>query len=300
MTLTGLSVVEVAVGASELGLGHAGGVPGWVFAELGATVTRVVGTSTPDIDADVPWGRVWHRRKRVVVTDDPAGILALLGDADVAFVYGSEAVVEERGLGREAVLAATPNLIYARCHGDHALLVEAGSGFCRQLAAHRKGPMLVDARATTAGTALLLTVSTLALLRRRAITGAGGWTETSLYDGMLATLGCMIGRSERAAPKIEQYWREGSFFPNFLYRCGDGELIQVWFGGKGMYAAIIDVLGDEPSEDGYYAEQTNGGLQARAERWKSIFPTRPRAEWVDLIRAAGVACEEVLGPGEAL
>jgi len=44
----------------------------------------------------------------------------------------------------------------------------------------------------------------LALLLRRARTGAGGWAETSLYDGMLATLGCMIGRSERAAPEIEE------------------------------------------------------------------------------------------------
>ena len=44
------------------------------------------------------------------------------------------------------------------------------------------------------------------------------------------------GRSERAAPEIESYWEKGSTFPNFLYRCGDGELIQVWFGGKGMVA----------------------------------------------------------------
>ena len=47
----------------------------------------------------------------------------------------------------------------------------------------------------------------------------------------------MIGRSERAAPEIEGYWEKGSTFPNFLYRCADGELIQVWFGGKGMYGS---------------------------------------------------------------
>jgi len=33
---------------------------------------------------------------------------------------------------------------------------------------------------------------------QREETGKGGWAETSLYDGMLSTLGCMIGRSERA------------------------------------------------------------------------------------------------------
>ena len=46
----GLSVVEVAIGVSDLGLGMAGGVPGMMLADLGADVTRVVGTSRPAID----------------------------------------------------------------------------------------------------------------------------------------------------------------------------------------------------------------------------------------------------------
>jgi len=140
----------------------------------------------------------------------------------------------------------------------------------------------------------------LALLGRRARTGAGGWAETSLYDGMLATLGCMIGRSERAAPEIEGYWEKGSTFPNFLYRCADGELIQVWFGGKGMYGKLIEVLGDEPSVAGYYSDQMTGKLGVRAARWRSFFATRPRADWIRLLRSAGVACEPVLAPGELL
>jgi hypothetical protein len=113
---------------------------------------------------------------------------------------------------------------------------------------------------------------------------------------MLATLGCMIGRSERAAPEIEGYWEKGSTFPNFLYRCADGELIQVWFGGKGMYAKLIDVLGDEPSAAGYYSDQMTGKLGVRAARWTSFFATRTRADWIRLLQAAGVACEPVLAP----
>jgi crotonobetainyl-CoA:carnitine CoA-transferase CaiB-like acyl-CoA transferase len=307
--LDGIRVVEAAVGVSDLGLGHAGGVPGRLLADLGASVTRVVGPSPPPIDADVPWGRVWHRGKDVVRTDDRAELRQRLLGADVAFVYGPEASVEGRGLGWGDVCADNPALVYARCRpsrtatgevDDYALLVEARSGFCSQLAAHRDGPMLVDVRASTSGAAFLLTTSALALLRRRLLGGAGGWAEASLYDGLLATLGCMIGRSERAAPKIESYWAEGSFFPNFLYRCGDGELLQIWFGGKGMYDKVIEVLGDEPSTDGYYAEQMSGLLQARAKRWHDIFPTGPRDVWIERLRGAGVACEPVLAPGEAL
>jgi crotonobetainyl-CoA:carnitine CoA-transferase CaiB-like acyl-CoA transferase len=306
---TGLSVVEVMSDASELGLGLASGVPGMILADLGADVTRVVPAGPPGIDEHVEWGRAWHRGKRVVRTDDSNRIGAELAAADVALVYGSEAAVEQRGLGWRDAAAARPEIVYVRCRpswnatgaiADYGLLVEARSGFCTQLPGHRSGPTFVDVRATGSGAAFIMTASTLALLRRRAVTGAGGWAETSLYDGMLATLGCMIGRSERGGPGIETYWEKGSWFPNFLYRCSDGELIQVWFGGKGMYASLIEVLGDEPSAQGYYADQAAGLLNDRARRWRATFATRPRDEWIENLRAAGVACEPVLRPGEVL
>lgn len=302
--LAGLRVVEVAVGVTDLGLGLAGGVPGMVLADLGATVTRVVGTTAPAIDREITWCRVWHRDKHIVGTDDAEQIRRLLAGADVALVYGSAADVEDRGLGRDEVCGAHPGLVYARCApgaaGDFGLLVEARAGFCTQLAGHRDGPIFVDVRAAGAGGAFLLLASVLALLGRRARTGAGGWAETSLYDGVLATLGCMIGRSERAPEPVEGYWREGSTFPNFLYRCADGELVQVWFGGKGMYAKLLEVLGDEPSIEGYYADQTAGRLGERALRWRSFFACQPRDVWIERLRAVGVACEPVLSPGEAL
>jgi crotonobetainyl-CoA:carnitine CoA-transferase CaiB-like acyl-CoA transferase len=305
----GLTVVELAVGASDLGLGLAGGLPGRLLADLGASVVRLVAAQSPPIDADVPWGRVWHRDKKVAATDDRDEAFAVLREADVVLAYGPEELVEERGLGYREVSAVNPAVVYARCRpsragwgtvADYGLLVEARTGFCTQLAGHRPGPIFVDVRAPGMGTAALLTSSVLGLLYRRAATGRGGWAETSLYDGMLATLGCMIGRSQRAAPHIEGYWEKGSTFPNFLYRCADGELLQVWFGGKGMYDKLISVLGDEPSTEGYYSDQTTGKLGERARHWGSFFVTRPRAEWITLLRAVGVACEPVLGPGEIL
>jgi crotonobetainyl-CoA:carnitine CoA-transferase CaiB-like acyl-CoA transferase len=307
--LAGLTVVELAAGTSDLGLGAAGGVPGMLLADLGARVTRVTGTAPLPLDQDVTWRRAWHRDKQIAATDDRDTIFALLRDADVALAYGPEALVEGRGLGYLELRAANPALVYARCRPsrtcggtveDFGLLVEARAGFCTQLAGHRPGPVFVDARAPGIGAASVLVTSVLALLRRRARTGTGGWAETSLYDGMLATLGCMIGRSERAAPEIEGYWEKGSTFPNFLYRCADGELIQVWFGGKGMYASLIEVLGDEPSAGGYYSDQMTGRLGERAARWVSFFAAQPRDVWIARLRAAGVACEPVLGPGEIL
>jgi crotonobetainyl-CoA:carnitine CoA-transferase CaiB-like acyl-CoA transferase len=305
----GLRVVEVAVGVSDLGLGLAGGVPGMLLAELGAEVTRVVSAEPVEIDRGLSWSRVWHRHKHIVQTDDAAEVRRLLADADVALVYGPEELVEGRGLSWAALAEEHPSLVLVRCRPSHnatgpmpdfGLLVEARSGFCTQLEGHRPGPIFVDVRAPGSGAAFLMAASALALLHRRELTGEGGWAETSLYDGMLATLGCMIGRSEHGPADVEGYWRDGSTFPNFLYRCADGELIQVWFGGKGMYPKLLAVLGDEPSEQGYYADQVSGQLQARARRWNDLFRARTRDEWIALLRAEGVACEPVNGPGDAL
>ena len=305
----GLTVVEIARGTSDLGLGMAGGVPGMMFADLGATVLRVVDPEPAPIDRDVAWGRAWHRDKQVIPTADPQRMRQLLMAADVALVYGNEGLIEQQGLGCEEIARAHPRLIYARCRpsrtgrgapSDYGLLVEAHAGFCSQLQGHRPGPIFVDVRASGAGTSFLLMTSVLALLRRRALTGSGGWTESSLYDGMLATLGTMIGRSERAPPHVESYWAKGSTFPNFMYRCAEGELIQVWFGGKGMYEKLIQELGDEPSTAGYYAEQVSGLLNERAVRWRKLFEQQPRSVWMERLRAVGIACEPVLAPGDAL
>jgi crotonobetainyl-CoA:carnitine CoA-transferase CaiB-like acyl-CoA transferase len=305
----GLHVVELALGTSELGLGMAGGVPGMVLADLGAKVTRVIDPVGIAIDRDVVWGRAWHRDKQLVATDDVEQIRALLAAADVALVYGDETRIEQRGFGYAEIARAHPSLVYARVRPsrtgcgvvpDYGLLVEAHAGFCSQLQGHRPGPIFVDVRAPGAGTTFILLSSVLALLRRRALTQQGGWTETSLYDGMLATLGTMIGRAEHAPDHVESYWENGSTFPNFMYRCQDDELIQVWFGGKGMYEKVIQVLGDEPSTAGYYAEQVSGQLQVRAQRWRELFTAQPASVWMERLRAVGVACEPVLAPGEAL
>lgn len=307
--LEGFGVVELAVGVTDLGLGLAGGVPGMLFAQLGASVTRVVGTTPEPLDGSLEWATVWHRDKTIVRTDDPEEISSLVAGADIVIAYGGRDLVEGRGLGADDAVAANPRLAYVRCAPsivdgsevpDFGLLVEARSGFCSQLAGHRDGPIFVDVRATGSGGAFLIATSALALLYQRELTGVGGAADTTLYDGMLATLGCMIGRAAGAPADVEGYWRDGSTFPNFLYHCADDELIQVWFGGKGMYATLIEVLGDEPSEQGYYADQISGQLQVRARRWVDLFRVRPRDEWIDALRARGVACEPVNAPGDAL
>ena len=259
-------------GSATSGSAWPAACPGMLLADLGATVTRVVGPAPPAIDADVPWGRAWHRGKQVVATDDAAEDRATLLRAPT-----SRSSTAPRRWSRAAASAAHdlrgghPGLVYARCRPSRTAdrrgrrLRPARRGPGRVLHPARRPPARADLR-RRAGAGRRRRASCSPPRRWRCCAAGrspapGGWAETSLYDGMLATLGCMIGRSERAAPEIESYWAKGSSFPNFLYRCADGELVQIWFGGKGMYAKLIEVLGDEPSDEGYYADQMNGPLQ---------------------------------------
>jgi len=303
--LAGLKVVEAAPGCSQLGLGLAIGLPGMILADLGAEVWRIDDPDAPGIDRDLTWPRAWHRAKKVIPVQDPDAVATALAEADILLGYGDRHRLLAAGVDVAALTSANPGLIIACCQpdpetGDYALLVEARAGFCAQLAGHREGPIFVDTRTTGAGAGLIMTAGVLALLCRREATGIGGRIDTSLYDGMLATIGTMIGRTEHAPERIESYWRDGNTFPNFMFRCSDGELLQFWFGGKGMYEAVIAALGDEPSEQGYYADQMAGRLGERAARWQATLATRPRVEWIAELRRAGIPCEPVLRPGEAL
>ena len=179
----GLSVVEVAVGVTDLGLGLAGGVPGMMLADLGAAVTRVVGT-----------GRVARRRRRAVGAGlaprqagrrhrrprrDPRACSARPTSPSSTAPRPWSRAVASAGTTcgtapRARLRPLPPSRTAAGDVDDYGLLVEARSGFCTQLAGHRPGPIFVDVRAPGAGAALLLTTSVLALLRRRALTGAAG------------------------------------------------------------------------------------------------------------------------------
>ena len=75
----------------------------------------------------------------------------------------------------------------------------------------------------------------------------------------------------------------------------------MWFGGKGMYAKLLEVLGDEPSDEGYYTDQVKGALNERARPVAVVLrPATPRRLDRAAARELGVPCEPVLAPGEAL
>ncbi len=304
--LAGVRVIEIVAGTSLVGAGLATHLPGVLLGDLGAEVIRTRLGPASTLDAGVEWERVWARNKHLVATDDPA---RLAEEADIVVLSGPERLIEGQGLGAADLRKANDRLVVARIRpssdsagalADHELLVQARTGFLGQVPAPRPGPGFCNLSIAGAGAAFAATAGALACLYEREATGAGGWVETSLYDGLLTLLPMIIGRAERSTPATAMLWEQQGPAANLCQRCADGRYVQLWFGAKGAYEEFLAHLGDEPTTIGYAAELASDVMAARAERWAQRFAGQPQAYWVADMAGKGFRCDPILRPGELL
>jgi crotonobetainyl-CoA:carnitine CoA-transferase CaiB-like acyl-CoA transferase len=317
--LTGLRVVEVALGVSVVGAGLAHSLPGALMRDFGAQVTRVRSAQRSTLDAGVEFDRVWDHGKDVVEVDSPHGpapdnsaadtVNTLVRDADVVFLSGPEELIEQRGLGCSQLVRANSRLVAVRIRpgytargglADLEILVAARVGLMTQIRGNRPGPIFADLDVASAGAALAAVVGALAGLYERETTGLGGWAETSLVDGLQAILPMIIGRVQHPSPSTTLLWAQQGPKETFAYQCADGEYVQLWFGAKGAYEAFLERMDDPPSENGYTADLVSGAMVERGERWARKFAEHDRSWWLDNLGGAAFRCEPVLHPGEAL
>jgi crotonobetainyl-CoA:carnitine CoA-transferase CaiB-like acyl-CoA transferase len=310
--LAGLRVVEFAPGISVVGAGLAASLPGAVLRDFGADVTRVQSADRFTLDEGVEWPAAWDRGKHLIELGGEKGaptVQELVRDADVVFLVGAEELIESQGLGYRDLARSNPRLVVGRIRPsynatgpmpDLELLVAARSGLLTQVRGHRPGPVFCDVSVASAGAALGVTAGVLACLYEREATGAGGWVETSLYDGMLAILPMIIGRVEHPSPQLISSWGSLGAAMALSYRCADGQYIQLWFGAKGAYEKFLAHIGDPPSDEGYRADTLSGAIAARSEGWAEKFATRDRDYWVEHLAGHDFRCEPVLQPGQEL
>lgn len=291
----------------------AASLPGMLLGDLGAEVARVQSVHRSTLDTDLEFGRVWDRKKEVFEVgeeDARSTVAALARDADVVFLCGPEAALEQRGLGAHHLLRENPRVIGVRVRPsfnalgavpDLELLVAARAGLPSQIRGHDGGrPVFPDLAVGQVGAALSAAVGALVGLYERERTGVGTWAETSLYDGIQAILPMILGRVEHHSPSTRLLWQQQGPAESLCYRCADGRYLQLWFGARGAYEAFLEHMGDPPSEHGYNADLISGAMVERGERWAAAFATRDRAWWLDDLAGHDFRCEPVLRPGEAL
>jgi crotonobetainyl-CoA:carnitine CoA-transferase CaiB-like acyl-CoA transferase len=311
--LAGVRVVEVSLGVSVVGAGMAASLPGALMRDLGAEVTRVESSERFALDDGVEYERAWNHGKAIeqVATEAAApAVAALTREADAVFLAGDEAAIERQGIGVRQLVGANPRLVAVRIRPsfnalgqmpDLELLVAARTGLATQVRAHVPGrPAAPDLTVGQAGAALSATVGALTGLYERETTGLGRWAETSIYDGFQALLPMIIGRVERHSPTTRLLWQGQGPAEALVYRCADGEYVQLWFGAKGAYEDFLAHVGDPPSASGYNADMLSGAMVERGLRWAARFATRERAYWLEDLAGHNFRCEPALRPGEAL
>ena len=202
LPLDGVRVIEV-------GQALAGPLAGAIMADMGADVIKV---EKPDGGDDARgWGPPFaadgvtslyfhgqNRNKRSITLDlkkaeDVEALHRLCETADILIQNLRPGVVEEIGIGPDAMLGRHPQLIYCSiwAFGDRGPmrmkpgfdpLLQAYGGMMSVTGRPEDPPTFCGASINDKATGMFTVIGALGALRRRDITGKGGLVDTSLFE----------------------------------------------------------------------------------------------------------------------
>ena len=305
--LTGIKVLE-------LGQLIAGPFAGKTLADFGAEVIKVEPPEGDPLrqwrmlhEGTSVWWQVQSRNKQSIQLDlrteqDREIARRLAAEADILIENFRPGLMEDWGLGYEALAALNPRLIMLRISGygqtgpyrdrpGFAVVAEAMGGLRHLMGEPGRVPVRAGVSLGDTLAALHGVIGVLLALQARATTGRGQVVDVALYE---AVFNCM----ESLLPEFSAFGavREpaGSALPGIApsnaYRCADGQVV---IGGNGdsifkrLMASIgRDDLGQDPGLAG------NAGRAARVDELDAAITAwtvqRPVAEVVEILQAARV------------
>jgi crotonobetainyl-CoA:carnitine CoA-transferase CaiB-like acyl-CoA transferase len=317
--LAGVKVIEI-------GQALAGPLAGVILADMGADVVKV---EKPDGGDDARgWGPPFvgdtslyfhsqNRNKRSITldikaADDVATLNRLLADADILIQNLRPGVVDDAGIGPEAMLARHPRLIYCsiwafgyqgplRMNPGFDPLLQAYGGMMSVTGRPDGPPTFCGASINDKATGLFCVIGALAALRQRDLTGKGCLVDTSLFEtaafwveGQLNSYladGVVPQRHGTAASVITPYQLFDASDAPFCLTAGNDRL----------WARSAVVLGHpEWADDPRFltGRLRNAHRPELVALIEAVVRTRSRADWLDAFEAAGVPVAAVNDIGE--
>jgi crotonobetainyl-CoA:carnitine CoA-transferase CaiB-like acyl-CoA transferase len=301
----------------------AGPLATMVLADLGASVTKV---ERPDVGDDTrAWGPPYdasgvatyfqsvNRNKHSVTLDlrdarDVERARELVSAADVLVENFRPGLMDELGLGYEALRAERPALVYCSITGfgeatpeaaalpGYDLLVQALGGLMSITGSADGEPQKVGVALVDVICGLFASVGILAAVRHRERSGEGQRVEVDLLSCLLAALvnqgsaftvaGVVARRMGNAHPSIAPY---------DLFAAADGDLVLA-VGTDDQFRALTDVIGcPELAEDERFATNSArvANREALHERLEECLRAEPAAHWVQALTAVRVPTGEV-------
>jgi crotonobetainyl-CoA:carnitine CoA-transferase CaiB-like acyl-CoA transferase len=308
--LAGLVVIEI---------GHSIAAPyaGMILGELGAEVIKVEnpkggdacrGWGPPFLEGAATCFHAVNRAKAGITIDladrqDAARLRALILErADVVIHNLKSGALDRYGLGAAELVAAKPALVCCNLGAFGATgplrerpgydpMMQAYSGLMSLLGEDGRPPVRVPASIVDMGAGMWSVIGILAALQERGRTGRGGIVDTSLYETGLAWMSIYLAGflANREIPA-----RHGSgvdmIVPYQAFAASDGDMM-VSAGNDNLFRRLCAVLDRQDlAEDPRFRGNQDRVVhrQELVPLLAAIFATRKRADWAELLEAAGI------------
>jgi len=321
LPLEGLRVIEV-------GQALAGPLAGAMMADMGADVIKV---EKPDGGDDARgWGPPFgpdgetslyfhgqNRNKRSIALDlkAPADVEALhrlCETADILIQNLRPGVVEELGIGPEAMLQRHERLIYCsiwafgyqgpmRLKPGFDPLLQAYGGMMSVTGRPEDPPTFCGASINDKATGMFTVIGALAALRQRDRTGRGCIVDTSLFETAVHWVEGQVNNHLATGEVPKRHGTGGAVIvPYQVFETADRPLCLA-AGNDRLWARCAKVLGHpEWAEDPRFAKgaQRVRNKTALIPMIAEVLRTNTRAHWIAALEAAGVPCSPVNDIGE--
>lgn len=321
LPLAGIRVVEIA---SNL----AGPFAAEILGHMGADVVKVErpeggddarGWGPPFWKGDSPAYLAMNSNKRSITVDlrdarEVAWLTDFIAGQDVLVQNLRPGVLEDLGLGPDALLARNPRLVYCslwafgnagpmRLRPGYEPMVQAFSGLMTVNGDEDGPPTRIGTSILDFGTGMWAAMGALGGLVHRAHTGKGCVVDASLFE---TALGWLTGHfaGYRASGELPVRHRTGSrrlvIFQGFETKNGP---IIIAAGNDRLFAKLAQVLGHpEWATDPRFATnaERNRNRDLLIPEVEKIILARTKGEWIDRLEEVGVPCAPINGMDEAL
>ncbi|WP_421996190.1 CaiB/BaiF CoA transferase family protein [Reyranella sp.] len=322
LPLEGIRVIEV-------GQALAGPLAGVILADMGADVIKIEKPDGGD-DARI-WGPPYgpdgvtslyfysqNRNKRSVSLDlkaaaDVDKLHRLCETADILIQNLRPGVVDEIGIGPEAMLERHPRLIYCsiwafgyqgplKMKPGFDPLLQAYGGMMSVTGRPEDPPTFCGASINDKATGMFCTIGALAALRLRDKTGKGCLVDTSLFDSAVHWVEGQVNNYLANGTVSQRHGTGGTVIvPYQTFDTADGKSLCLAPGNDRLWARAAQVLGHPDwATDPRYAKSA-----ARVKNKGELLPMiaeamrgRTRDAWIEAFEKAGVPCAAVNDIGE--
>src|SRR5262252_2726851 len=242
-------------------------------------------------------------------------LLRLAAAADVFIESFRPGTLEEMGLGPDALLGKSPDLVVVRVSGfgqtgpyaplpGFGTLVEAMSGFAARTGFPDREPVLPPLALADMVAGLYGAFAVLTALRARDRGGQGQIIDLSLLDAMFSVLGpeAAIYRQTGIVKERTGSGSETSA-PRNVYRCQDGRYVALSGSTEAMARRIFEVIGRaDMSADARFSSNSarvkhRSLVDAAVGDW---FAARTREESLQAMREAGITVGPVYTIADAV